>query len=203
LVIALVFVVVVLARQVGLLTVRLGPTAARFIPHGPQIGEVLPRREYQDVAGNLRAIGGSSRRPTLLAFVAPGCSVCDEFASALDGLARSERNLAVVAIAIGGDDESSQAAAERWWDGRIPLILSAQAVVDFQVQSSPYALILDASGVVKAKGLVNQVEHLHSLLNALETGYATLDQYVLAERNGRAEVPATASVGADGVEGGR
>jgi methylamine dehydrogenase accessory protein MauD len=130
-------------------------------------------------------LGGVSRQPTLLLFVSPRCPACDEIAGAVAALAQAERKLTVLALSTWSDEEVSRAAADRWWQGRIPLILlPAAAVAEFQVQSAPFAIVLDRAGVVCAKGIVNQVEHLHSLLNALESGYATTDQFELARQKG-------------------
>ena len=48
----------------------------------------------------------------------------------------------------------------------------------FQVGKLPYAILLDAAGVIRAKGLVNNREHLESLLIAEETGFGTIQAYL-------------------------
>ncbi len=186
LMLALLLSVVTLARLVGLLHVRIGPTGARVGPAGPGIGAVVPPRELSDVFSVPRPLGGAAGHPTLLAFVSPSCSACEQVAAALATLARSERNLTIFALSSRGDEATNRAIAERWWGGHLPLILlPPDAVIEFQVHTTPYAIVLDAAGVVRAKGVVNQVEHLHSLLNALDSGYATTGQLTEAKRHNR------------------
>jgi len=50
----------------------------------------------------------------------------------------------------------------------------------FQVGKLPYAVLIDASGVIRAKGLVNSREHLESLIVAEETGFGTIQAYLAA-----------------------
>ena len=46
----------------------------------------------------------------------------------------------------------------------------------------PYAVLVDAAGIVRAKGLVNSREHLESLFEAHERGVASLQDWL--EREG-------------------
>ena len=47
----------------------------------------------------------------------------------------------------------------------------------------PYAVLLDAEGIVRARGLVNSREHLESLFEARRHGVASVQDY-LARRAG-------------------
>ena len=51
-----------------------------------------------------------------------------------------------------------------------------------QVAKLPYAVLLDGSGVVRAKGLVNSREHLESLFEAVERGVASIQDWVGREQ---------------------
>jgi hypothetical protein len=42
-------------------------------------------------------------------------------------------------------------------------------------------VLLDNAGLISAKGLVNSREHLESLIIAKESGFATLQSYLMAE----------------------
>jgi len=46
------------------------------------------------------------------------------------------------------------------------------------VSKLPHAVLIDAGGVIRAKGLVNTREHLESLLEAQERGVASLQEYI-------------------------
>lgn len=166
-----------LARLVGMLYLRVGPSGARFVPTGPGIGETVSRREYPDLDGKIRIFGGRAMHPALLLFVSPNCPACDTVARAVGVLTRTEKNLTILTLAVHSDEDSNRVAAKRWGN-LVPLIqLPPAGVIEFQVQTTPFALVLDREGVVRAKGIVNQVEQLHSLLNALDSGYATTGQF--------------------------
>jgi methylamine dehydrogenase accessory protein MauD len=49
------------------------------------------------------------------------------------------------------------------------------------VDKLPYAVLLDEAGLISAKGLVNSREHLESLIIAKESGFATLQSYLMAQ----------------------
>jgi hypothetical protein len=51
----------------------------------------------------------------------------------------------------------------------------------FEVAKLPYAVLIDAAGVLRGKGLVNSREHLESLLESMDSGYATIQDYLNAE----------------------
>ena len=42
----------------------------------------------------------------------------------------------------------------------------------------PFAVLIGGDGILKSKGLVNSREHLESLVEAMESGIATLQDYV-------------------------
>jgi methylamine dehydrogenase accessory protein MauD len=51
------------------------------------------------------------------------------------------------------------------------------------VSKLPFAILIDANGVLRSKGLVNTREHLESLVLAMESGVRSLQEYVgLADR---------------------
>jgi methylamine dehydrogenase accessory protein MauD len=63
-------------------------------------------------------------------------------------------------------------------------VLSAALGLAHQVGRLPYAVLLDAAGVVRARGLVNTREHLESLFEAKERGVASLQEYLSRAAHG-------------------
>jgi methylamine dehydrogenase accessory protein MauD len=59
-----------------------------------------------------------------------------------------------------------------------PYLLSPALGVTYQVSKLPYAVLLDASGVVRSRGLVNTREHLESLFEAKERGVASIQDFL-------------------------
>ena len=55
---------------------------------------------------------------------------------------------------------------------------STELGTSFRVSRLPYAVLIDAQGLVAAKGLVNSREQLDSLLNAHDMGTPTIQKYL-------------------------
>jgi methylamine dehydrogenase accessory protein MauD len=65
----------------------------------------------------------------------------------------------------------------RW----LTYVNSPQVGIAFHVGKLPYAILIDAEGVIRANGLVNNREHLESLIVAEETGFGTIQSYLAAK----------------------
>ena len=59
-----------------------------------------------------------------------------------------------------------------------PYVLSQAFGMAFHVSKLPFALLIGADGSLQSKGLVNTREHLESLVEAMDSGIATLQDYV-------------------------
>lgn len=59
-----------------------------------------------------------------------------------------------------------------------PYVLSQALGMTYQVSKLPFALLIGADGTLQSKGLVNTREHLESLVEAMDSGIATLQEYV-------------------------
>lgn len=140
LLIVLAVIVVALARQVGTLHLRLGPRGALEIDdEGPALGEaVLPTTARADDGSTVTVGGPGPLR--LVAFTSPTCAVCREVVPAIPAAAAA----ASVVPQIVHDPE-----VERSWD----------------VPGTPFLVVLDESGVVRAKGTVNNLEQVEGLLD--------------------------------------
>jgi methylamine dehydrogenase accessory protein MauD len=58
-----------------------------------------------------------------------------------------------------------------------PYVISAALGMSFQVSRLPFAALLDAGGLLRARGLVNSREHLESLFEAQRLGVGSLQEY--------------------------
>jgi Methylamine utilisation protein MauE len=131
--------VLALAREVGMLRLRLGPGAALEIPEeGPpiglrtgMIGRFAPSRDT---------------RLALAVFVSDSCHVCRGLEPAIASLGR-DPTLAVEVFEEGADPGT--------WTA-------------LDVPGSPYAVALDPGGVVLAKGTFNNLAQLESVLVTAE-----------------------------------
>ncbi len=186
-VLVLAAVVVALVRQIGVLHERVAPAGALTLGSGATVGEAAPRLAVADLAGVAHAIGepASDARDTLLFFLSPSCPVCKALLPALDSLASAETGRLRVLLASDGPRAEHEAfvARERL---AYPYLLSGPLGVAYRVGKLPWAVLIDAAGVVRAQGLVNSREHLESLFEAKALGVASIQEWIARERKGAA-----------------
>jgi methylamine dehydrogenase accessory protein MauD len=178
LVIVLCVLLLSLARQVGTLHLRLGPRGALELDdEGPPLGEAVPPAEASDRNGNQVTVGGPGA-PQFLLFVSPGCPVCREVVPSLPVVAR----VGSLDSYVISDSEEPKAAHEYASAGRgSPVILAPDIAHTYRVPGTPYAVILDRLGVVRAKGTVNNLEQMEGLL---DTALARLHEALPATHDG-------------------
>jgi len=182
LVVALAAVVVALARQVGLLHARIAPVGALATSHGPEVGDDVPELALVDRRGQPVRIGGADADGirTLLFFLSPTCPVCTSLLPTLLRLDAAQPDLHLVFASDGDWEEHAEFVREHGLDAST-YVLSMELGLRFEVAKLPFAVLLDAAGVVRAKGLVNTREHLESLFEAEALGVGSLQDYLERE----------------------
>ena len=158
-------VVVALARQVGTLHLRLGPRGALEIDtEGPPLGEAPEPMELADADGRPVAIGGPGASQLVL-FVSPDCPVCRDVLPSLGAAARAARLAPIVVADVEPGD------GHHVFDGvrlRAPVVPAPMALERYGVPGTPFAVVLDELGVVRAKGTVNNLEQLEGLVETAQ-----------------------------------
>jgi len=187
-VVVLAVVVLALTRQIGLLHERVAPAGALAVERGPQVGEGVPRRSLPTLAGGVLELGGSDPddRRTLLFFLSPTCPVCRTLLPTLKRIAREETPSLRLVLASDGPPGEHRAFAAEHGLSASGYLLSRELGLAFEVARLPFAVLLDAGGVVRAKGLVNTREHLESLFEAERLAVGSIEQ--LARREAALEV---------------
>ena len=181
LVIVLALVVLALARQVGVLHERVAPAGALMPTTGPKVGELTEPLPLSDINGQSLSIGGPDANGlhTLIMFISPTCPVCKSLVPTAKSLANSERKRLQLVFASDGDKlEQHQAYARDLDLGKYPYVLSEKLGMSYEVSKLPFAVLVGADGTLQSKGLVNTREHLESLIEAMDSGVATLQDYV-------------------------
>jgi hypothetical protein len=131
--------VLALAREVGMLRLRLGPSAALEVAEeGPEPGQRL------DLIDRFAEVG--DRAVALAVFTSEGCRVCRGLEPAIASLAGHP------AVAVEVFDEVAD--RDVWTELRIP--------------GSPFSIALDPDGTVLAKGTFNNLAQLESVLATAE-----------------------------------
>lgn len=154
--------VVVLARLVGVLSARMPGRGALLTAHGPEVGEEVPQLTQ------LEAFPDPGRRWTMVAFLSPQCEDCRALHPALRAVAREESDWLELAVAPASIDlERFEPYADTSFGAYgIAVLRDADIGRALQVHSTPYVLVIDPAGVLRAKGVPNRREQLDGLLQA-------------------------------------
>jgi methylamine dehydrogenase accessory protein MauD len=174
---------VALARQVGVLHVRLAPAGALVTGKGPAVGEPSPVLEATSLDGVPLTIGKAlaKGRMQLLLFVSPHCPLCKDLIPIAKNFAKSER----MDIVFVGDDEvgEQRAMIARLEMGGFAFVNSSIIGRSFHVDRLPHAVLIGDDGAVLSKGLVNSREHLESLVTAHEMGVVSVQDYLAQSKS--------------------
>ncbi|MBI3786104.1 MAG: methylamine dehydrogenase accessory protein MauD [Deltaproteobacteria bacterium] len=187
LVVVLTAVVLALVRQIGVLHERVAPAGALMTRSGPQVGEPAPHLDLADWSGRPVAIGGNTgnRQATLLLFVSPTCPVCKTMLSIVDSVMQREHTWLRLVLASDGVRAEHEKFVRDFGLSEKTYILSTDLGVAYQVPKLPYAVLIDANGVLRAKGLVNTREHVESLFEAMERGVESVQEFVRKQEDAR------------------
>jgi Thioredoxin domain len=139
LVAVLAIVVVALARQIGVLQLRLAPLGALEVDdEGPALGEPVEARPVRTPDGSRRVIGGPGRG-RLVAFVSDTCPICEQVAPSLPAAARASGL-------------------------ELQLVSDPDLETAYRVPGVPF-VVVDEVGVVRSKGTVNSLEQVEGLVD--------------------------------------
>jgi len=178
-VIGLCIALLAVVRQLGVLHERIAPAGALMLAKGLKVGEPAPRITVQDLESRSLTLGAerADARATLLVFVSPTCPVCKALLPALKSSLTAERDWLDIVLASDGESAGQRdfVAAHRL--GSFSYVVSAPLGIAYQVSRLPFAALIDAQGVLRARGIVNSREHLESLFEAKRLGLASIQDY--------------------------
>lgn len=162
-VLVLAFVVLALARQIGVLHERLSPAGTAPGARTSRVGELLPAQQLIDLHGRVHTFGGVRSRGMLVLFVSPSCPICRTLAPASAERARVA-GLDMLLASEGADIEVHRRyAAEQGLEA--PYVLAPELARAHDVSMLPFALVVDAAGVLRAKARVDHATELQQLLD--------------------------------------
>jgi methylamine dehydrogenase accessory protein MauD len=134
---------------------------------GPPLGEAPPPAEATAIDGRVVTVGGPGRSQ-LLMFVSPGCMVCDRVLPSIPVVARAGEFEGLVITDVDAHETTAAFGSKT---SSVPMIPSPQLTQAYAVPGTPYLVILDDKGLVRAKGTVNNLEQMEGLV---ETGLRRL-----------------------------
>jgi methylamine dehydrogenase accessory protein MauD len=178
-VIGLAVALLAVVRQLGVLHERIAPVGALMLAKGLKVGEFAPNIVAQDLEGRSITLGAAraDERATLIMFVSPTCPVCKTLLPILKSSLASERDWLDIILASDGEIANQREFVLAHRLGGFPYIVSAPLGISYQVSRLPFAVLIDAQGVLRARGIVNSREHLESLFEAKRLGLASIQDY--------------------------
>ncbi|WP_440466474.1 methylamine dehydrogenase accessory protein MauD [Pseudomonas sp. YH-1] len=181
---ALILAVFALARQVGLLHERIRPVGALSLGKAIKAGEVAPAFTLPSLTGGSVSLGGGNAQgqSTLLFFLSETCPVCKTLLPVLKAIRQQERSRLRVVLASDGEPAAHQEFIQAQRLQEFPYLLSREVGLAYQISKLPYGVLIDASGSVVTHGLINTREHLESLFEARDLGFATIQDFEAVQR---------------------
>ena len=172
-VIALVVVILALARQVGVLYERVAPAGALMVNQQLKPGDRSPQMEVVTLDSRKLSVGLPNQ---LLFFLAPDCPICKTLLPILKTLQKSEKDIDFILISDGDDDHEKFVNEHELND--FPYTVTETVGRSFGVGKLPYGVLTDENGVISSLGIVNSREHLESLFEARKLGVASIQEYL-------------------------
>lgn len=154
---------------------EIAPVGALTNARGPQPGNVCPAQPFATLDGQAMVLAGGSR-PRLLLFVSATCPISRKVIPIARNFCAKEQ----LELVLAGDDNPVAQAHFAQQTGTPPALFVNDPALGraLEVDKLPAAFLLDQQGVLIARGLVNNREHLESLLNAWESGFDTVQAYI-------------------------
>jgi len=167
-----------LARQVGVLHMRVAPAGALTTAGGPAVGSASTALPVTTLDGAKITIGGHAHGTPLrlLMFVSASCPMCKALIPMAKSFASDER----VQLIFVGDDEPAiqKAMIAQHGLSAYPFVNGPDVGQAYEVGKLPYAVLMGEDGTILSKGLVNSREHLESLVIAHEMGLRSVQDYI-------------------------
>ncbi|MFN2426430.1 MAG: methylamine dehydrogenase accessory protein MauD [Candidatus Binatia bacterium] len=200
-VVVLAGVVFALTRQIGVLYERVAPAGALMIGRGVVVGEDAPVVRAARLTGETEMVGAPAAdgRSTLVFFLSASCPVCKTLLPALRSMAHAEAAHLRILLAGDGAAAEHEDLMRREKLDDFAYVVSTQLGMTWQVAKLPYAVLVDAAGIVRGHGIVNSREHLESLVEARDRGLASIQEFA-RQQGSHAHDPHVHQTGAPDAE---
>ena len=176
---AMIFVNIALARQIGVLNERVAPAGALLMNQNLRVGSSAPKLTLNSIDKKIITIGGksSNKKYQLLFFISPDCPMCKKLLPAIKAASLAETKWLDVIFASDGEKLNHQGYVH---DNRLndPYVVSELLGRSYGVSKLPYAVLISATGKITSMGIVNSREHIDSLFEAKEHNVTSLQAYI-------------------------
>ncbi|MEX2158490.1 MAG: redoxin domain-containing protein [Dehalococcoidia bacterium] len=162
-------VIFILLRQLGVIYLGTAQAVAR---DGLSQGQRAPEFSLPGLDGAPVALAALRGLPLLLVFGSPSCGPCKTLVPELNVFAGEKAGELRVLFLSRGDVEDTRRFVQEL-DVRVPVAVypDERLAEQYKVRVTPFAFLLDGEGVVRAKGLANNRQHLDLLLRQAAEGH--------------------------------
>lgn len=136
-------------------------SAAAGGEEGPDVGSEAPGFALEDTAGRTVALRDLAGRKALVVFTSPACPPCRSLVPDLN-VVHDRAELPVVAVSAGDPHSNREWAVAV--GARFPVLNGDHTAHHYRAYGTPYAVVVDERGVVAAKGVINNIDHIDELL---------------------------------------
>ncbi len=140
------------------------PSSNDPLNDGIPVGEQAPDFDAKDQQGRVVNLRNFQGRWRILAFVSPGCKACKETIGVLNDTQRNRQQLTVLLVGEQDFQQNQEYAHEH--KAQMPILTPAHNLARniYRIQGVPFVFILDENGIIRAKGIVNEPDHMQELL---------------------------------------
>lgn len=177
---AVILVMAAMLRQLGVLFERVAPAGALAMNSRLSAGDTAPEFLATALDGGSVKVGGAAQdaRSTLLFFLSGDCPICKELVPTLKSFERREKkDLRVLYIGSAQETRHLHIAEERGLS-TASYVVSDEIGMAYAVSKLPYAVLIGPDGRIASYGLVNNREHLESLVEAQAQRVASIQEYL-------------------------
>jgi methylamine dehydrogenase accessory protein MauD len=145
---------------------------------GVAVNEAAPQVTASDRNGRPVNFGYAGEKNQLLFFLSPTCPICKSLLPAIKSIAKEQADRLDVVFISDGDMDAQQKLIREHKLEDATYVVGPEVGMTYQIGKLPYAALIDKTGTLRAKGLVNSREHLDSLFEVEHLKKATLQEYL-------------------------
>ncbi len=148
-----------------------------FADRGLALGTRTPDFEVVDHDGQAVRLGDSIGYWCILTFISPECHACENTIGALNIVLQDGLDIKV--LVIGGTAREANYTYAIKHNASMPILTPDPDLAKeiYLVRGVPFTYIIDDTGTIRAKGVVNEIEHLQRLLANAEVPITILHSH--------------------------
>jgi len=170
-IVALCVVVFSLVRQLGIISLRMNPSAGLTMSDGPGPGTEIAQEEIDLFPYGTFAFGGQQTAPLLTVFLSPDCSICTKVADHARSIAATypSDEVALLLVISGTPRLAREFLAVHRLEG-LSVALKQHFPRKWAPTSTPFGLAITRDGTVAARGVPNALDHLEEMIRSATAG---------------------------------